>query len=588
MYFGKAISSEHIRLADLKVRNKDHPLILLENFDDLTESIICTGKDQEITLKFKSKDGLNSAIVAWDWVNDNETDYFFLITHHHHKGCGPDEERAPYKITDVEYDEANLKAILTKESASWDETLRTFEMSINTVDHPLQRRSISTPFGDVDLTAPYKFAAGKVCDGGSQCTSILSKLITPPILTIAQETGERIESTVNLAKDGYNLFFGDGIKRELDINWGNSDPNNKQQIKQLFKGPGGVDFEGTGSCTGCYLQGHVDINIQLARKTENVLPSILANFVSTLKGRMALEIEGKISKEKDINLIALLGNTALLPQRISRIFKFVPEVMGGPGFIIKGELSSKLELPSVDINLPDYNFQMDFGFEQAPSFVAQTWPENAITMAEVKSNGIDWSVETDMYWRIGYGMGVEFFSKDPLPVSTDLLPGTKVGVWGGLEPRIDLPFKGRPCEAEAAENSVNAVVNTDLITVTPEVKLNVKLRPMLELHLGDMFEEGFVNGNIELAFKDIFGGDDGNLLDGCTLGSAKLGERSVVDRCNASAPLLSGPEPWKWTDLNTVKECAEPIWGKYPDPTELCEALMPPINFLVASCDAQK
>ncbi|KAK6523596.1 hypothetical protein TWF281_001577 [Arthrobotrys megalospora] len=561
MYFGKAVSGESVRVADMTVKNKDNPLILLENFDDLTESIVCTKGDQEITLKFKTKDGMNAAIAAWDWVNDNETDYFTLITHHHHTGCGPDEERTPYKITDVDYDEANLKAVLTKQPASWDETLRTFEMSIDTIDHPMRKRTLDKRF--INLFAPFQSISHFICQGAQWCEIPMNIAITPLPVRVAQFTGERIESNVALIKDGYDLLLGDGIDKNLEVNWGNSNPDSKMAFTELFKAPAGIDIAGKVTCTGCYLKGSVKLNAKVSRKEGDVMPSVIANFASNLKGKVALELSGSIGKELDLNVGALVVNSLMASEGIDKVVKMVPEVAVGPGLILKGEISTSMTLPTYEIDLPDFNFQLDLGIARDPSFELPEFPENAFKKtSDLKWNGIDWDFEANMYFRLGYGLGVEFLGKDG-PIPLGLNPGSKIGAFAGFEPRIENALKGQRCGPEAEDKSVMTVINTDLITVTSDFKLNLRIRPMLELELGNWFNNGFMNGQIEQGIKDFLGG----VFDGCTLGAKKLGRIELRNVCS-QAPMFSGIEDFKWTEWSELKTCMG-LLGKLFMPNEV-------------------
>ncbi|KAK6352334.1 hypothetical protein TWF730_009163 [Orbilia blumenaviensis] len=543
MYFGRAISDAHLRVSDMTIKNKDHPMILLENFDDLTESIVCTGGDQEITLKFKTRDGMNAAIAAWDWVNDKEADYFTLITHHHHTGCGPDEERMPYKVTDVKYDETNLKAVLTKEKASWDETLRTFDMTIDTVDHPM--KNLDKRFLGVDLTSPFRSLARSVCGGKSgTCSTIVGYVITPPIVRAIQGVGDTIETGVQL--------LGDGVKKTMQINWGKDDPNHEESFTELFKAPAGIDISGKVACKGCYLKGDVNLKVEIRRINGETLPSIVADFASTVKGRLAMSLTGTVGKEMDFNIGALVGNTLLAEDQVDKIIKVVPEVALGPGLLLKAEASTSVELPPVDIDMKDFKFQVSFGLS-GPSFELPPVPENSFKKsADFRWTGIDWTGEVDIYNRVGFGLGVEFLGGDgPIPLGMD--PGTKVGIFAGIEDRLDNAVKGTHCEGEEANKSVTTIINTDKITVSSEYKLNVRLRPMLELELGNWFKSGFINGQIEQTTKDLIGGQ---LFDGCTISTLPLATVTARDICSEKRPpVFAGPQKRQYTKWNDFKTC---------------------------------
>ena len=74
-------------------------LVSMERFEGLTKKVDC---DETMSLEFVDKAAFDYAIHAWGWVNENEDDNFVMIANH--DGCGPDQERVPYSITDVDYD----------------------------------------------------------------------------------------------------------------------------------------------------------------------------------------------------------------------------------------------------------------------------------------------------------------------------------------------------------------------------------------------------------------------------------------------------------------------------------------------------
>ncbi|KAK6507644.1 hypothetical protein TWF481_006070 [Arthrobotrys musiformis] len=115
----------------LQQPDPDHPLLALEDLDSLAESIAC--REPDITLKFGSKEAMDRAIKAWDWINEAEADYFYLIANHN--GCGPDAERYPYKVIGVQYDHSALTAKLTTQTTTWEEAVKNHEMWVGSSPH---------------------------------------------------------------------------------------------------------------------------------------------------------------------------------------------------------------------------------------------------------------------------------------------------------------------------------------------------------------------------------------------------------------------------------------------------------------------
>lgn len=66
------------------------PIILLEDFEDLTSSIICTGDTIEI--KFSDHSDFDYTQEAWSSLQE-----FVLISSHPGGGCNPSDERGAYR-----------------------------------------------------------------------------------------------------------------------------------------------------------------------------------------------------------------------------------------------------------------------------------------------------------------------------------------------------------------------------------------------------------------------------------------------------------------------------------------------------------
>ena len=71
------------------------PIVLLERFEGLTSSVDCKGDDGAMSLTFNSKKAYKYALKIWGYINEDDDKQFLLIANH--DGCGPDDERQPYK-----------------------------------------------------------------------------------------------------------------------------------------------------------------------------------------------------------------------------------------------------------------------------------------------------------------------------------------------------------------------------------------------------------------------------------------------------------------------------------------------------------
>lgn len=71
------------------------PIVLMERFEGLTSSVDCKGDDGDMSLTFLSEKAYSYALKIWGYINEDNDKQFLLIANH--AGCGPDDERQPYK-----------------------------------------------------------------------------------------------------------------------------------------------------------------------------------------------------------------------------------------------------------------------------------------------------------------------------------------------------------------------------------------------------------------------------------------------------------------------------------------------------------
>lgn len=71
------------------------PIVLMERFEGLTSAVDCEGDDGSMSLTFKSKEAYDYALKIWGYINEDDDKRFLLIANH--DGCGPADERQPYK-----------------------------------------------------------------------------------------------------------------------------------------------------------------------------------------------------------------------------------------------------------------------------------------------------------------------------------------------------------------------------------------------------------------------------------------------------------------------------------------------------------
>lgn len=131
------------------------PLIMMEKFANLTSSMQCVDSNNQTKMTFKTKEAMDYAIASWDWVNDEETKCFVMIANH--PSCGPEDQRYPYRVTDVSYNRTALTATLTSEILPWSEAAHDFDVDLGKGNVPanygktVQKRS----FWDIFPTISY-------------------------------------------------------------------------------------------------------------------------------------------------------------------------------------------------------------------------------------------------------------------------------------------------------------------------------------------------------------------------------------------------------------------------------------------------
>lgn len=71
------------------------PIVLMERFEGLTSAVDCEGHDGAMSLTFNSMKAYKYALKIWSYINEDDDKQFLLIANH--DGCGPEDERQPYK-----------------------------------------------------------------------------------------------------------------------------------------------------------------------------------------------------------------------------------------------------------------------------------------------------------------------------------------------------------------------------------------------------------------------------------------------------------------------------------------------------------
>ncbi|EPS45091.1 hypothetical protein H072_919 [Dactylellina haptotyla CBS 200.50] len=272
---------------DMKIDRPDpsHPLLALEELDDLVQNITCN--EPMIKVKFRAKGAMDQALKAWDWINEKEVDYFYLIANH--DGCGPDRERAPYKVVKVKYDVAALTAVLTTQPSSWEEAAANHAMSLGSLQSFHQnstmigssnstlsrnatsirntRRSTRPQFSDtmelaiIEKRGPIKEWFKKF---GKKAKRILFKV------------GQKAAKIVNAGKMVWKLATGGTINLNV------ASPDSFKN-KLIFHTPESTKGEALpvrfyADCQDCYSKGQIELKAQW-----RMVKSVFTEYVLTAK-----------------------------------------------------------------------------------------------------------------------------------------------------------------------------------------------------------------------------------------------------------------------------------------------------------------
>ncbi|KAK6499304.1 hypothetical protein TWF506_003931 [Arthrobotrys conoides] len=409
LHYGGIIENERTHLANVTVQkpDPDHPLILLEDMDKLTQSIKCTG--DKMALEFKDKTAMDYAIKQWDWVNDKTPDYFYLITFHQHEGCGEVNDRSSYKISAVAYDESTLTTTLTREQASWDETAQLFQLQVSTLEAPLRttrreiaRRQLAELANRNAATLGLAVAACNIVPLATFLVEECEPYKADPVKAFATAGKEAIgafrSKVAELLPAGSNSLDGT-IPAPWTFNWGNE--NDETTILHFLGSFDAFDYESKIACVGCYVKSNPTLNMKITRVKESVDIDFL--FQPNFKTKLNIAYQGTLEYGNDINGVAEGINAVLEGFIVGEFLSFLPDVANGPGtsISVKGE---------VDMN---FGFELDTGkggiaLHIGDEISASTpgWETFSIKpIGEVRTMAA--TMEVSPYVRLGIGLGFE-------------------------------------------------------------------------------------------------------------------------------------------------------------------------------------
>lgn len=106
----------------------DEFILPVENFAKRMKSITCGAPGQPIVLEFSDMDALSYAKSAWKWIDDADVNHFVLVTEP--DMCYKGDNRSPYLVSAIKFDDAKLSAEITAEEKPWDEVAQEFNLNL--------------------------------------------------------------------------------------------------------------------------------------------------------------------------------------------------------------------------------------------------------------------------------------------------------------------------------------------------------------------------------------------------------------------------------------------------------------------------
>lgn len=175
LIYGSPGSYGQLLLANMTLYAPDGlMMIMMERFEGLTASVDCKGNDGTMSLTFSSLNAFNYALQGWKYINDNDDGQFLLIANH--EGCGPDDSRQPYLISQVTEDSAALTTYLSAKPAPWSDVAGSYDLDFGqAIPYQNTQRTKERSFwGDIENV-------GKAVLDASTGNADLSKTVNFPM-----------------------------------------------------------------------------------------------------------------------------------------------------------------------------------------------------------------------------------------------------------------------------------------------------------------------------------------------------------------------------------------------------------------------
>ena len=260
-------------------------MVMMERFEGYTSSVDCKGDDGEMSLTFGTQSAYDYAVQTWSRVNRNENDMFILIANH--DGCGPDHERQPYYITNVNPDPRTLTTFLTARPADWQKVAVTYDITFGQ-RLPLARPDIRRRGFFGDIWDGIKDVAGDVVDAVGDAAE-----------AVVDAAGQVIGAGVDVVEDFFEEgaeFAGDVVEAVGDAIQGNArlsramdfpfNVRNENERSNIYSGANGrLNLD----CINCFIAGNFRVTGRVAVESFKIVEFSVAASPQNVRAALVFE-----------------------------------------------------------------------------------------------------------------------------------------------------------------------------------------------------------------------------------------------------------------------------------------------------------
>jgi hypothetical protein len=112
----------------MSAHTDDEFILPIENFAKQMKSLKCGTPGEPIILEFSDVESLSYAKSAWKWIDDADVNHFTLVTEP--DMCYKGDNRSPYLVSAIKFNDATLTAEITAEEKPWSEIAKNFKLSL--------------------------------------------------------------------------------------------------------------------------------------------------------------------------------------------------------------------------------------------------------------------------------------------------------------------------------------------------------------------------------------------------------------------------------------------------------------------------